>query len=98
MSNAADPTGRIGRRVIYTGRVQGVGFRYTAKSIALRYPVSGYVKNLADGTVELEAHGRPEVVTEFLADVADRFDGNIADAEMCAIDYDPAHAGFGIRY
>ena len=42
---------RLRCRVIYRGRVQGVGFRYTSASIARRFPVTGYVRNLPDGTV-----------------------------------------------
>ena len=47
----------IAKKVIFTGRVQGVGFRYTTKQIALGFDVSGTVKNLSDGTVELRLMG-----------------------------------------
>ena len=43
--------------VFYTGRVQGVGFRYTAESIAHRIGLTGWVKNLPDGRVELLCEG-----------------------------------------
>src|SRR5689334_21011918 len=43
--------------VFYTGRVQGVGFRYTTREIAKGFEVSGSVQNLEDGRVELEAEG-----------------------------------------
>ncbi len=45
------------RTVHFSGRVQGVGFRYTARSIALQHDVSGYVRNLPDGRVELVLEG-----------------------------------------
>lgn len=46
------------RRVFhFDGRVQGVGFRYTAQNIAMRYAVQGYVRNMADGRVELVMEG-----------------------------------------
>jgi acylphosphatase len=45
----------IAKQVLYTGRVQGVGFRYTAKQIASGFEVTGWVKNLPDGRVELQA-------------------------------------------
>lgn len=45
----------IAKQVLYSGRVQGVGFRYTTKQIASGYEVTGTVKNLADGRVELQA-------------------------------------------
>ena len=50
--------------VLFEGRVQGVGFRYTTVSVASRFRVTGYVRNLPDGDVELVAEG---VETEILA-------------------------------
>lgn len=69
------------RRVVYHGRVQGVGFRATARSIARRYPVAGFVRNRTDGTVELQAAGEPAVLDQFLAEIASRFEGMISHAE-----------------
>jgi acylphosphatase len=46
------------RQVFYTGRVQGVGFRYTTKQVAAGYEVAGWVRNLPDGRVELLAAAR----------------------------------------
>lgn len=43
--------------IYYSGRVQGVGFRYTTKNVAMGYEVTGLVKNLPDGRVELIAEG-----------------------------------------
>ena len=51
----AAPTHRV--HVFYKGRVQGVGFRYTAEKIALEIGVTGWVKNLPDSRVELVAEG-----------------------------------------
>ena len=53
-------------RVLYEGRVQGVGFRYTVKNLAREFEVSGTVANLPDGRVELVASGDPEEVDAFL--------------------------------
>ncbi len=47
----------VRRTVHFGGRVQGVGFRYTARNIALQHDVAGYVRNLADGRVELVLEG-----------------------------------------
>ena len=52
--------------VIYSGRVQGVGFRYTAEDIAMGLGLTGWVKNLADGRVEVVAEGKEEGLKEFL--------------------------------
>lgn len=54
------------RTVYYTGRVQGVGFRFTARRIASNFPVGGTVRNLADGRVELVAEGADEDLDSFL--------------------------------
>jgi len=54
------------REVYYSGRVQGVGFRYTVRSIASRFAVTGYVKNLPDGRVELVVEGRAEEILAML--------------------------------
>src|SRR5262249_15767968 len=62
----------ICKRVHYQGRVQGVGFRYTAQRIAGGFRVAGYVKNLRDGSVELVAEGEPDQVEAFVAAVAER--------------------------
>jgi acylphosphatase len=53
-------------RVHYEGRVQGVGFRYTVKTLAREYDVSGTVANLPDGRVELLASGDEGEVDAFL--------------------------------
>jgi acylphosphatase len=44
-------------QVLYSGHVQGVGFRYTAQQVASRFEVVGKVRNLSDGRVELIAEG-----------------------------------------
>src|SRR5688572_25939207 len=55
--------------VLYSGRVQGVGFRYTTRSIARKYQVSGFVRNLPDGRVELVAEGAAHELEAFLGEV-----------------------------
>jgi len=52
------------RIVYYSGRVQGVGFRYTVRELAARFPVVGYVKNLPDGRVELVVEGEATGIDE----------------------------------
>ena len=73
--------GVIRRQYIFHGRVQGVGFRYTASSLARRYPISGYVKNRPDGTVELVAEGMPGDLAQLLADIQQHFAGHISNIE-----------------
>ena len=75
----ADDSGR--RRVLYSGHVQGVGFRYTTRGIAQGYAVTGFVRNLSDGRVELVAEGNPAIVEAFLNEVARALARNIDSAE-----------------
>jgi acylphosphatase len=56
---------------MYEGRVQGVGFRYTARQIAMGFDVMGWVRNLPDGQVELLAAGEEEEVEAFLKAIAE---------------------------
>ena len=72
------PSDTVAVLVYYTGRVQGVGFRATAESIARRYPVAGTVRNLHDGRVELRAEGSRVTLEAFLATVRARFERYIA--------------------
>src|SRR5579862_4090663 len=51
------PQGRQARRIFVSGQVQGVGYRYFARQVAAQIGVAGYVKNLADGRVEVYAIG-----------------------------------------
>jgi acylphosphatase len=55
-----------GVQVFYEGRVQGVGFRYCVRQLACGFEVTGWVRNLPDGRVELQACGEPCELEEFL--------------------------------
>ena len=57
--------GRQRMTVFYSGRVQGVGFRYTVKSITPGFEITGTVRNLDDGRVELIAEGEREELDAF---------------------------------
>jgi len=59
----------IRRTVLFSGRVQGVGFRFTTESIARRFSVTGFVRNLDDGRVELVAEGPADQVELFVGSV-----------------------------
>ena len=55
----------------YSGRVQGIGFRYRVKSVASGFEVTGIVRNLSDGRVELIAQGMRAELEEFLQAIRD---------------------------
>jgi len=85
-------------QVFYEGRVQGVGFRYTARRVASGFDVAGYVRNLPDGRVELVASGEPDEVDEFLAAMRDSELAGHIDNELVADIVAPAGLrGFEIR-
>ncbi len=54
------------REVYYSGRVQGVGFRYVVRALAAGFAVTGYVRNLADGRVHLLVEGKTDEVANFV--------------------------------
>ncbi|MFT4175218.1 MAG: acylphosphatase [Luteolibacter sp.] len=66
----------IAKRVIFEGRVQGVGFRYTVMDLAKGFDVCGWVKNLPDRTVELQAMGEVEELSEFIREIVE--ESNVA--------------------
>ena len=70
------------RRVYYSGRVQGVGFRYTAWNVARGFDVVGYVRNLPDGRVELLAEGAPAEIEGFLRAIRETLDRYIRDISV----------------
>ncbi len=85
------------KRVIYTGQVQGVGFRYTVQRLAGGLPVAGYVRNLADGSVELVAEGDEPAVDGLLGQVARQFGRYIVNADVSTQPLQGLR-GFSIRY
>ncbi len=73
------------REVHYEGLVQGVGFRYTTRNIAGRYEVQGFVRNLADGRVQVVAEGAADQLDGFLADIAAEMSGNISQSRVVTL-------------
>ena len=59
----------IRRHMYFSGDVQGVGFRYRSKYAARDLGLTGYVRNLYDGRVEVEIQGERELISRFLSDV-----------------------------
>ena len=87
----------ICQRVIYTGRVQGVGFRITARQVAAEFAVAGFVRNLPGGEVELVAEGEANEVARFLDAVAERIASYILNVTIQ--DESPTgRQGFQIRH
>ena len=67
----------VSKRAVFSGRVQGVGFRFAAQELAQDFAVGGYVRNLPDGTVEVQAEGEADQVADFLAAIGRRMAGYV---------------------
>lgn len=61
----------VAKQLFYTGRVQGVGFRFSVKQLAKGFEIQGWVKNLIDGRVELQVMGEQEELEEFIEEIAE---------------------------
>jgi len=84
--------------VLYEGKVQGVGFRYTTRNVARQHELTGWVKNLPDGRVELKAQGSQQDLDDFLRDLDGHFEGFIRNKEI-AWDQDlEKHTSFEITF
>lgn len=84
--------------IIYSGNVQGVGFRFTTENIALRYGVNGFVRNMSDGDVEVVVEGDKKTLDELLHALGGKMDGYISNAR---VEWEPAtgeFSSFGIRF
>lgn len=82
---------------LFTGRVQGVGFRYTCRNIALQYNVGGYVRNLPDGRVELVIEGPHEQTDELVEAVRQRMGGFVKNVDLHTEAATGEFQQFGIR-
>ena len=72
----------IQAHIFYSGKIQGVGFRYTVKSFAKECSVVGWVKNLENGKVELVAEGEEKQINKLCQLVEEQFEGFIVDKKM----------------
>lgn len=88
----------VAKHIIFSGRVQGVGFRYTAQRIARRYELAGYVKNLPDGSVEMLAQGSSEAIANALRDIAESFGSYIQDTNIQDSPPNPNLLSFDITF
>ena len=72
-------------RIYYSGRVQGVGFRFTVKQLARGFEVIGTVRNLLDGRVELQAEGEKAELEEFRKAIQDSELGSLIRQEEAGV-------------
>jgi acylphosphatase len=86
-------------QVLYEGNVQGVGFRYSVRQIAKGFDVTGSVRNLRDGRVELLAVGEADEVRAFLEAIGEsELHAHIRKHSEAPLANPPAFRGFEIRH
>ena len=86
------------RHAWFTGTVQGVGFRFTARRLAQRRRVSGFVRNLPDGRVEVVAEGPEAEVKGLLSDVREAMASYIREADIRTEPPTGEFDGFGVAF
>ncbi len=86
------------REIRFTGRVQGVGFRATARSIAARHAVTGWVRNEPDGSVLMQIQGAPAEIDRTLDELNRAMHRNIAAAESVPRPVIQSEPAFEVRF
>lgn len=88
----------VAKRLIFKGRVQGVGFRYTACRIARRFPITGTVRNLPDSSVEAIMQGTEADIQACLADIQAHFGGTIRAIDVSPMVVNPNLTSFEVTF
>jgi acylphosphatase len=86
----------IAKHIFFSGRVQGVGFRFTAREIADRYELTGFVRNTSDGKVEMLVQGRAEDIENCIDDLQQTF--TVKDTQIEQVEPDPSYEDFRITF
>ena len=89
---------KIAKQIIFSGRVQGVGFRFIAHRIAQRYDLTGQVKNVPNGTVELIAQGSANDIDNCLRDIEETFSSYVRDKKITDLPFDASCTEFKITF
>jgi acylphosphatase len=91
-------SGMISLQVLYEGNVQGVGFRWSVRHIATGFDVTGWIKNLHDGRVELQIAGEESEVLGFLDAIKNsELASHIRRQQQARLESQPDARGFEIR-
>jgi acylphosphatase len=86
------------RTCYFSGRVQGVGFRYTVHNLAMPHNIRGYVRNLPDGRVELVMEGPDQEMDHLLDAVRQKMSHFIRRVDMQVEPASNAFTGFSIKH
>ena len=85
-------------KVLFAGTVQGVGFRFTTRRLAADFPVTGYVKNLANGKVEVWAEGPADEIDRFVHSIESSFSGYIRNVDRVRVAPTGAYVAFNVAF
>jgi acylphosphatase len=86
----------IAKHIFFSGRVQGVGFRFTALNVARRYGLTGFVRNTADGKVELLLQGIEDDINDCIEDLQQTF--SASNIEIQQAPFDSSYENFDITF
>ena len=86
------------KHIIFIGRVQGVGFRFTAHNIARRCGLTGFVRNLLDGTVEMVVQGAPDDIDDCIRGIKETYQGAATETKIEEIPLNAQYTDFKITF
>jgi acylphosphatase len=86
----------IAKHIFFCGRVQGVGFRFTAIQVARRYELTGFVRNTTDSKVELLLQGQEQDIDCAIDDLQQTF--SVRDAQIEQVEFDSSYENFDITF
>ena len=89
---------QVNKRIIVSGRVQGVGYRFFVLESAERLGVTGWVRNLPDGRVEAEVQGTSDAIENLLSDLrtGPRL-SHVTSVDVQELSGNSSHTGFHVR-
>ncbi|MDO4285694.1 MAG: acylphosphatase [Eubacteriales bacterium] len=90
--------GNIRKHILFYGRVQGVGFRYYARHKAAQLALTGWVRNLPDGSVEMEVQGPEERIDELILFLESRQYVLIENLDVRQMEPEEGEREFRARY
>ncbi len=88
----------VAKHIVFSGSVQGVGFRFTALNTANSYHLTGYVRNLPRGDVEMLIQGEGETIDSCVRDIEASFAGYVRQTEVETATPDPKLKDFKITF
>lgn len=88
---------QMAEQILFSGHVQGVGFRWAAQRIASGLPVDGFVRNLSDRRVEIIISGTPDCIQRLIDNLRERFGNGITNVERHQVEIGESLSGFEIK-